>query len=138
MCRRCIHMLMHHMLIYVLSLLNHNIIIINNTSCPIAAESPSFTMSQLSAAAQAYFNLGISAATKKAYTAGLRNYIAFCREINQQPIPACEDTLLLYVTHLAKLKLSYAMIQVYLSAVRYKCTSQQCNTVISQLVDLLP
>lgn len=73
--------------------------------------------SQLSAAAKVYFNLGISAATKKAYAAGLHKYIAYCREINQQPISACEDTLLLLITHLAQQKLFYAMIQVYFPAV---------------------
>ena len=39
---------------------NYNIIIINISSCPIATELPSFMISQLSAAARAYFNLGIS------------------------------------------------------------------------------
>ena len=39
----------------------------------LATESPSFTVSELSAAAQVYFNLGISIANRKAYTAGLHN-----------------------------------------------------------------
>ena len=74
---------------------------------------------QLSAAAQVYFNLGISTATRKAYTVGLHKYNTFCREINQPPIPVRKDTLLLFVTYLAQQNLSYATIQVYLSAVRY-------------------
>ena len=73
----------------------------------------------MSATAQVYFNLGISTATRKAYTAGLCKYNTFCREINQSLIPVREDTLLLFVTYLAQQNLSYAMIQVYLSAVRY-------------------
>ena len=97
----------------------YNIIIIHISSCPIVTESTSFTISQLSAAVQAHFNLGISTATRKSYTTGLCKYNTFCREINQPPIPVCEDTLLLFVTNLAQQDLSYVMIQVYLSAVRY-------------------
>ena len=108
---------------------NYNIIIINISSCPIATELPSFMISQLSAAARAYFNLGISAATRKAYTAGLRKYITFCMKINQPPIPAYENTLLLFVTHLA---------QQSFPTQRYKCTSQQYDTITSQQVSLLP
>ena len=62
----------------------------------LATESPSFAISQLSAAAQVYFNLGISIANRKAYTAGLHKYNTFCRKINQPPIPVCEDILLLF------------------------------------------
>ena len=93
--------------------------IIKVSSCPLAIEQPPFTMSQMSVAAQAYFNLGISTATRKAYTAGLRKYTAFCSEMNRPPMPVCEDTLVLFVTYLAQQNLSYATIQVYLSAVRY-------------------
>ena len=46
----------------------------------------------------------------KAYTAGLRKYNTFCREINQPSIPVFEDTLLLLVTNLAQQDLPYAMI----------------------------
>ena len=105
-------------------------IIIHISLCPIATESPSFTISQLSAAAQAYFNLGISTATRKAYTAGLCKYYTFCREINQPPIPDCEDTLLLFVTNLAQQDLSYAMIQVYLSSVRYSHITTSESTTL--------
>jgi len=66
-----------------------------------------------------YFNLGISTATRKAYETGLHKYINFCTEINLQSLPVCEDTLLFSATHLAQQNLSYATIQVYLSAVRH-------------------
>ena len=75
------------------------------------------TITQLSAAARAYFNLGISSATKKAYTAGLQKYNTFCKEFHLQPIPAQEDTLQLFVTHLTQQRLSYETIKVYLAAV---------------------
>jgi len=86
---------------------------------PIALQVSSPTLFQLSAAAQAYFSMGISAATKKAYRSGLQKYVALCSQTNQPPIPVSEDTLLLFVTHLAQQNLSYATIQVYLSAVQY-------------------
>ena len=81
--------------------------------------SRSYLVAQLCTAAQAYCNQGISATTRKVYAAGLRKYVSFCREINQQPLTTCENTLILFVTYLAQHKLSYAIIQVYLSAVRY-------------------
>ena len=71
------------------------------------------------ASAQQYFNQGISAATRKAYTTGLKKYSTFCSQTKLQPVPATEDTLILFVTHLAQQNLSYGTIQVYLSAVRY-------------------
>ena len=108
----------------------YNILIIIVSSCPIIIEQPSFTISQLSVAARAYFNLGISNSTRKAYTAGIRKYIAFCFEINQPPIPVCEDTLMLFVTYLAQQNLSYATIQVYLSAVRYSGIKSAKSTTL--------
>ena len=113
----------------------YNVIIIPISSCPIATESSSFTiiLYRLSAAAQVYFNLGISTATRKAHTAGLRKYNTFCRVINQPPIPVCEDTLLLFITNLAQQDLSYAMIQVYVSAVRYSyITTSESTTLRTQ------
>ena len=53
------------------------------------------------------------------YTTGICKYTAFCFEINQPLIPVCEDTQMLFVTCLAQHNLSYATMQVYLSAVRY-------------------
>ena len=57
-------------------------------------------------------------------------YNTFCREINQPPIPVCEDTLLLFVTNLAQQDLSYAMMQVYLSAVRYSLIKMGESTTL--------
>lgn len=108
----------------------YNILIINVSSYPIVTEQPSATISQLSVAAQAYFNLGISNSTRKAYTAGIRKYAAFCSEINRPPIPVCKDTLMLFVTYLAQQNLSYATIQVYLSVVRYSSITSAKTTTL--------
>ena len=46
-------------------------------------------------------------------------YLVFCDQCKQQAIPTSEDTLVLFVTHLANQQLSHATIQVYISVVRY-------------------
>ena len=76
-------------------------------------------MLHLTTAAQTYFNLGISTATRKAYTANIRWFTTFCSQTKQQAVPASKETLLLFATYLAQQGLSYSIIQVYLSAVRY-------------------
>jgi len=68
-------------------------------------------MLHLTAAARTYFNLGISAATKRAYTTSLRKYTTFCSQTKQQAIPASEEMLLLFATHLAQQGLSHSTIQ---------------------------
>ena len=78
--------------------------------------TPKFTP-QLFTAAQSYLDRWMSAATKKAYETGLNKYLAFCIQCKQQTIPASENTLVLFVTHLTNQQLSHATIQVYLSAV---------------------
>lgn len=89
-------------------------VVISLTEAPLQT-----TMLHLTAAARTYFNLGISAATRRAYTASLQKYITFCYQTRQQAVPATEETLLLFATHLAQQGLSHSTIQVYLSAVRY-------------------
>jgi len=81
------------------------------------------TISHLNAAVQTYYNLGISPATTKAYTASVRKYTNFCSEATLQLTLVSEDTLMLFTTYLAEQKLSYPTIRVYLSAVRYNCTT---------------
>ena len=89
-------------------------------------------ISQLTVAARAYIwkYLGISNSTRKVYIAGIYKYTAFCFKINQPLIPVCEDTLRLFVTCLAQQNLSYATIQVYLSAVRYSSITSAKTTTL--------
>ena len=97
----------------------YNIIIIHISSCPIAIKSPSFTISQLSAAAQAYFNLGISTATRKAYTAFHTN------------ITHSGGRLPDHLYQFAKIHCC-CLSQIWPNKIypmqRYKCTSLQYNT----------
>ena len=50
--------------------------------------------------------------------AHLATLFSFCLQIHRISIPTMENTLLLYVAHLAKSGLAYATIKVYLSAIR--------------------
>ena len=65
-----------------------------------------------------YLN-GSAPTTRNTYAADQKQYITFCSHANRIPIPTSESTLLLFVTHLTTLNLSYATIKVYLSAVRH-------------------
>ena len=105
--------------------LRHN----NVFSYPIATEPPSFTISQLSTATQAYFNLGIPAATRKAY-------IQLASTKTAHYAGRLTSHLYQFVNiHCCRLS------QIWPSKIYptqwYKCTSLQYNTVTSQLVTLL-
>ena len=118
---------------------NHNMQInqYNKTTCKyctkilytqffsISESSSILSFHQLNVAAQSYFDLGISDTTRKAYKTGLSKYQTFCSQFKQSAVPAMEDTLVLFITHLAEWLLSYSTIQVYLSAVRYLHVANQ-------------
>ena len=67
---------------------------------------------------QQYCNNGLAPTTRSTYAAGQQRYTAFCGSISVHPIPATEQILLLFATHLATTKISHATIKVYLSAIR--------------------
>ena len=68
--------------------------------------------------AQQYYNNGLAPTTRSTYAAGQQRYTAFCRSISVHPIPATEQILLFFATHLATTNISHATIKVYLSAIR--------------------
>ena len=70
-----------------------------------------------------YYHQGIAASTHKTYSVGIQNFISFCTRIHSLPIPASEQTLLFFITHLGQLNLSHKTIKVYLSAVRHLHTT---------------
>ena len=67
---------------------------------------------------QQYYSNGLASITRSTYATGQQRYTAFCRSINVHPIPATEQILALFATHLATTNISYATIKVYLSAIR--------------------
>ena len=56
--------------------------------------------------------------TRKTYCSAQNRYLQFCNLYQQNPIPASENTLMLYVAYLYYQHLTYSTVQVYLSAVR--------------------
>lgn len=56
-------------------------------------------------------NTGVS------YQTGQHRYLTFCSNIKKSLLPTTEDTLLLFVSHLAQQGPSHASIKVYLSAI---------------------
>ena len=75
-------------------------------------------LTTLQEALQSYYHQGLAASTHKTYSVGTQNYLSFCKQIHSPPLPASEQTLLLYITHLGQLNLAHKTIKVYLSAVR--------------------
>ena len=67
---------------------------------------------------QRYYHLGSAESTWKSYSAGVWHYLQFCTLAKKNALPATRSTLLLFVTYLASLNLSYSTIKVYLSRVR--------------------
>ena len=72
----------------------------------------------LQKALQSYYHQGLAASTHKTYAAGVQHYLSFCKHIHCSPLPASEQTLLLFVTYLGQLGLTHKTIKVYLSAVK--------------------
>ena len=56
--------------------------------------------------------------TKRTYSSAQKRYLNFCEHYHRVPMPASEDTLLLYVSFLFEEGLTGTSIRVYLSAVR--------------------
>jgi len=62
---------------------------------------------------------GLALSTRTTYIAGQHRYLNFCQAIKAIPIPASEQTLLLFATHLADSSITYSTIKVYISAIRH-------------------
>ncbi len=61
---------------------------------------------------------GLANATQKTYLSGQQRYLRFCESGDRTPAPASEETLVLFVSHLAKEGLGHCAIKAYLAAVR--------------------
>lgn len=65
--------------------------------------------------------------TVTTYASAQRRYIRFCREFDLPPLPATEDTLVYFASHLYNSGLKGSSIHVYLSAVRnYHIINSYC------------
>ena len=59
------------------------------------------------------------ASTLASYESGKKRYLAFCAQLNLQPLPVDESRLLHFVAYLFKASLCHQTIKSYLSAVRH-------------------
>ena len=61
---------------------------------------------------------GIAQSTEKLYNSAQKGFLQFCHHLSLQPLPATEDTLILYVTDLAQSR-THSTIRTYLAGVRH-------------------
>ena len=66
-----------------------------------------------------YFHCALAPSTHRAYNSAKKRYTNFCSQAELSPLPAGEDKLCLYVSHLARSGLRHQTIKCYLSAVRH-------------------
>ena len=76
-------------------------------------------VSQLSQQAAILVSQGLRPSTRQTYSSAEKQYCRFYQNYGLCPIPATEETLLLFVTYLANFRgLKHGSIRVYLSATR--------------------
>lgn len=61
----------------------------------------------------------LAQSTRRSYNSAQRRYLSFCHADNVSPLPACQQSLCRYVTHLANEGLAHASIKCYLAAIRH-------------------
>lgn len=61
---------------------------------------------------------GIAPSTERTYTTAQKGFLSFCHQLNLVPLPASEDTLILYISELAQTK-AHSTIKLYLAGVRH-------------------
>lgn len=86
---------------------------------------------QLHRKAQQYLTLGLAPTTRATYSTGWQKFTNFCTSAHKSPIPASEQTLLLFVSSMAN-NISHGTIKVYLSAVRHMHVIVGLHTHFSQ------
>ena len=70
------------------------------------------------------YQAGLAPATQKAYQAGKKRYLDFCRRSGLQPLPVAEGGLCRFVAFLQVEGLRHSTVKSYLSAVRHLQISQ--------------
>ena len=73
-------------------------------------------VSSLERQASEFLLKGIAPATLRTYSSAQGIFLAFCQRLNLNPIPATEDTLILFVTEMAQTR-AHSTIKTYISGV---------------------
>ena len=66
------------------------------------------------------------------YKTGIKQYLAFCRDVNRAPVPLDQDTLENFVVLLSS-RVGYKAIKVYLYGVQYWSKLQGCSVLIKKM-----
>jgi len=82
-----------------------------------------------------YFQKGLADNTHRTYSSAQRQYLQFCDTHNLQSLPGNENTLLLFVSHLAE-RIKPQSIKVYLAAVRALHISHGYNNPLTNTIKL--
>ena len=81
-----------------------------------------------------YLSLGLAPTTRATYSTGWQKFTKFCTTTKNSPLPASEQTLLLFVSSLAVNRISHGTIKVYLSAIRHMHVKEGLHSHFSQQV----
>ena len=61
---------------------------------------------------------GLRSSTAKSYSSIQKSFLTFCRSLDLVAVPAEQETLLLYVSHLHRLGIGAGSLKVHLAAIR--------------------
>lgn len=75
-------------------------------------------LDRLEAAAERFLLNGLAESTNRVYATGKRAYLTFCNRFGLTPVPASQQTLILFVAELAQ-SVSPSTVRTYLSGVRH-------------------
>ncbi len=75
-------------------------------------------ISRLDSLVQKLFDQGISKSTQSVYRSGWQQYIKFCREHDQPPLPLSEHTLCQFAAVMSQ-SVTWKTVRVYLSALHF-------------------
>ena len=83
------------------------------------ATSPGLDIASLGELVHKFFSKGLAQSTLRSYNSGQIWYLSFCDGCNVSPLPASEEVLCMFASHLAESGLKHRTIKSYLSAIRF-------------------
>ena len=74
-------------------------------------------LAEIQAQAELLVSNGIQSSTRSTYSGPQKMFIQFCNQFGLNPLPATDNALLLFITHLHKKSLSISTVKVYISSI---------------------
>ena len=78
---------------------------------------------------------GLADSAKKVYSSAIAIYLTFCFRLNLEPVPASENTLILFIAELFQTK-SYNTVHTYLAGVRHLHKVSGCPNPLDKALRL--